>query len=221
VEIAALVASVVSVIVAGLAIWLSVTFYGMSSEQAQKTDSSARDIAGHVSRVEQVFDRMYSDTFSMMRDTVADMRKAVWPSQEGDVRPSEELDSKLVEVEKDMTARLAEVLERQGEADERLAGIRDQLEDIVQSAISETRRVSSETGEASVRGIITEALRDSGGRDDAHALWKAVGDHSRELQVHFAPALHGLREEGKIAYEGGDANTRPKANASVTLVAPI
>jgi len=82
-EVAALIASFVSVGLGIMAIWLSVTFYKMSSQLSKSTRESAKGIGASVERLEKLFDKLYSDTFSMMKDTVSDMRKHIWPEVTG------------------------------------------------------------------------------------------------------------------------------------------
>jgi hypothetical protein len=78
-DIISFVASVASLILAVGAIWLSVVFYRMSIAASTATTQAAVGIASSVERLEKIFDKLYSDTFSMMRDTVSDMRKHIWP----------------------------------------------------------------------------------------------------------------------------------------------
>jgi len=70
-EIISLIASITSVILAVGAIWLSITFYRMSSAASKATEEAAKGISASVERLEKLFDKLYSDTFSMMRDTVS------------------------------------------------------------------------------------------------------------------------------------------------------
>jgi hypothetical protein len=77
IEITSLIASVASLILAIVAIWLSITFYKMSSTAARATEDAAKGISASVERLEKIFDKLYSDTFSVMRETVTDMRKHI------------------------------------------------------------------------------------------------------------------------------------------------
>jgi len=77
IEIISLVASVASLILATVAIWLSITFYKMSSQASRATEDAAKGISASVERLENIFEKLYSDTFSVMRETVTDMRKHI------------------------------------------------------------------------------------------------------------------------------------------------
>ena len=77
-EVISLIASVASVVLAIVAIWLSITFFKMTSEAAKSTEKAAEGISSSVEKLEKLFDKLYADTFSMMRETVTDMRKHIW-----------------------------------------------------------------------------------------------------------------------------------------------
>ncbi|EPT8875221.1 hypothetical protein ACVTAA_003753 [Cronobacter dublinensis] len=72
------IATIASLVLAIGAIWLSFVFYKMSNEASKETTKAAKDIQASVERLEKIFDKLYSDTFSMMRDTVTDMRQHIW-----------------------------------------------------------------------------------------------------------------------------------------------
>ncbi|OXS28060.1 MAG: hypothetical protein BCS36_01660 [Desulfovibrio sp. MES5] len=49
-------------------------------------ENQSKNIESSVGKLESLFDRLYADTFSMMKDTVSDMRKQLWsnPSKSTD-----------------------------------------------------------------------------------------------------------------------------------------
>jgi len=80
-EFVGLVAGVMSVILGGFAVWLSVQFYRWSNDASAKIEAASQDIAANVKRLDSLFDRMYSDTFALVRDSYDDMRKSIWENQ--------------------------------------------------------------------------------------------------------------------------------------------
>lgn len=70
VETTSLLASLASLVLAVVAIWLSIVFFKLSSRASEATTEAAKGIASSVERLEKLFDKLYSDTCSMMRDTV-------------------------------------------------------------------------------------------------------------------------------------------------------
>jgi hypothetical protein len=78
ITIAAFITSAVSAFIGIFAIWLSVTFFKMSSKLSESTKEAASHIGASVVRLEKIFDRLYNDIFSITKDTVSDMRKQLW-----------------------------------------------------------------------------------------------------------------------------------------------
>ena len=95
-EVASLIASIVSVLIGGLAIWLSLTFYKMSTQLSQDAKEASKGISASVERLEKVFDKLYTDTFSMVKETMSDMRKHIWPGKTAeDDQIAEEAETRL------------------------------------------------------------------------------------------------------------------------------
>ncbi|CAD5374035.1 conserved hypothetical protein [Rubrivivax sp. A210] len=163
-DIISFVASIASLILAVGAIWLSVVFYRMSNEAAKATTEAAKDIAASVERLEKLFDKLYSDTFSMMRDTVSDMRKHIWPTeapeQENAIEEAEKkADEKISELKKVVENQVAELLQRQRIADDKMASLTGEMRGILDRAIVTSRQVDLEAREETVREHILRQLR--------------------------------------------------------------
>lgn len=77
-EVISFIASIASLILAVGAIWLSIVFFRMSNDAAKDTTAAAKEIQSSVERLENLFDKLYTDTFSMMKETVTDMRHHIW-----------------------------------------------------------------------------------------------------------------------------------------------
>lgn len=150
-ETVSLVASVVSVIIGGFAIWLSVTFYRMSNKISEETKEAAKGISASVTRLESLFDRLYSDTFSMMKDTVSDMRKHMWPEKEQSAEAlstiERKADDKIKELRDQISKELSTVMSEVGRTDSKISGVEVKLSELVDKAIQQTRLVESEAQE--------------------------------------------------------------------------
>jgi uncharacterized protein Yka (UPF0111/DUF47 family) len=77
-DITELFSAAASIILAVVALALSIFFFVQSKDSADKSSRSAEEISASVSRLEKIFDSLYSDTFSIMRETVTDMRRHIW-----------------------------------------------------------------------------------------------------------------------------------------------
>src|SRR5689334_17460432 len=73
-----------SIVLAAVALSLSLYFYRRSVEQARMAETSANQIAASVDRLEKLFNSLYADTFSMTRDIVTDMRAHIWSQGEAE-----------------------------------------------------------------------------------------------------------------------------------------
>ncbi|MHB8088026.1 MAG: hypothetical protein ACYDH2_07210, partial [Anaerolineaceae bacterium] len=79
IEVISFTASIASLILAILAIVLSIVFYFMSIKNSNETTAAAKDIGSTVKKLEDLFDKLYNGIFGMMQDTNSDMRKHIWP----------------------------------------------------------------------------------------------------------------------------------------------
>ena len=132
----------------------------MSTQLAESTKEASKDIGASVERLEKLFDKLYSDTFSMMKDTVSDMRKHMWPEEiksedQADKEAEKKADAKIVDLKKEINAEINKVLDRQSLADGKISNLRE----IVDKAIVVSRKVESDAHKETVRQHITQLLR--------------------------------------------------------------
>ena len=176
-ETISVVASIVSVIIACFAIWLSVTFYKMSTKISEATGEAAREISSGVNRLEKLFDRLYADTFSMMRDTVSDMRKHIWPETgvTEDVKQvaEQKADEKIEELRKEMSTELSNIVKKLGLTDVKVGKIRSYMESLLDKVIVQSRSVEKQA--------LSETLRDD--------VLKALANFASKLDIVWAETI--------------------------------
>jgi hypothetical protein len=163
-----LTASIASLVLAVLAIWLSVVFYKLTSKLSGDASEAAKDIGSSVDRLEKLFDKLYADTFSMMRDTVSDMRKHIWPDQTSeaarpDVEAAKRADERIAQLKQAFSQELGTVLQKQRITDERLSAVRGEMSQLLDRAISSSRRVDVEALEEALRSAIVSSLHNRHG----------------------------------------------------------
>ena len=150
--------SLVSLVLAILAIWLSVVFYRMSNESSNKIHEASKDVGASVTRLEKLFDRLYSDTFNMMKDTVTDMRHQLWPDRKDQSGITQEVekkaDEKIQQIRDEVDREIATLTQRVGGTNERIADLRIELQSLVDGAIAKTRHVESEAEEETLRKVL-------------------------------------------------------------------
>jgi hypothetical protein len=164
-ELLSFTASVASIILAILAIWLSIVFYRLSNEASKSTTEAAKGIAASVERLEKLFDKLYSDTFSMMRDTVADMRKHMWPEEETAEQENAlaevegKADRKVSELKESMELQLQSVLVEQKLAQEKNQALQLEMRRLLDRAILTSRKVEVEAREETIREHVLRTIR--------------------------------------------------------------
>ncbi len=211
VELVGLVASIVSLVLAIGAIWLSVVFFRMSNEAAKATTEAAKGIDASVKRLENLFDKLYSDTFSMMKDTVSDMRKHIWNG--GESQPSENKDSileeadkkaeeKVAEVRKAMERQLSEILARQRVSDGNLNEIKQEMGRLLESAIQTSRQIDSEARGETVRVHILTELRRAMRRGKVVTALDLVSGLPEVPTHRVVEELEAMKSEGLLTFDG-------------------
>jgi hypothetical protein len=159
-----LIASIASLILAVVAISLSVVFYKMSVAASNATTEAAKGIASSVERLEKLFDKLYSDTFSMMRDTVSDMRKHMWPDDDAEGEKAIEViekraDEKFEVLRKSMEQQVADVLHQQKLTQDKFQSVQQEMSHLLRNAMIRSRQAESEAREETVREHILRELR--------------------------------------------------------------
>jgi DNA-binding MarR family transcriptional regulator len=196
-------ASIASLIVGVGAIALSVVFFQLSSKAVNATTEAARDIGSSVARLEKLFDRMYSDTFAMMREAVSEIQKHAWPSV-GPEPPdeaaavAEEADTKAEEKASELTESLVkQILSRQQGAQTDVHRLRHEMQVLVDRAINESRQIDVEAREETTREHILRYIRTkrlNGGIVTAGDIAERLNLTPTQLKTE----LDNLTEEGII-----------------------
>ena len=156
-ELLSFAATVASLILAITAIWLSIVFYRLSNEASKATTEASKGIGASVERLEKLFDKLYSDTFSMMRDTVTDMRKHMWPEEETTEQENtlEEVenkaDEKVGELKATMEAQIKALVDGQKIAHADNQELKGKMQQLVDRAILSSRKVEVEATEETLR----------------------------------------------------------------------
>lgn len=151
-EILSIVSSLVSLIIGGLAIWLAVKFYEMSTKSSEKLEQASNNIDSTTKRLETLFDKLYADTFAMVKDTVSDMRKHVW---RGDESKKNIPDEKLVQLKSELSAELAESFKNSDQKKE-IRDLQEKLSELLNKAVEKSANISKASAENEVLSCIKE-----------------------------------------------------------------
>jgi len=216
IEIISLIASLASLILAVIAIWLSFKFFEKSTEASDKTIEASKGIASSVERLEKLFDKLYSDTFTMMKDTVSDMRKHIWSGEVSSETKSTELEEELEKkaqekvdaLKKELSSDLSQMFARQHITDKKITNLKDELTTLIEKAVSQTRTLESEAREETIREYVTRTMRLLRKRkrnivaDDIVKQADADGLNVRRMLDELAK----MKEDGLISFEGDEIN---------------
>lgn len=76
-----LVASIASLVLAVIAIWLAIAFYRMADDRSREASNASAQVKESVAELNRVFDLMHKDTFGMMKNMQEQIFKVVDPSR--------------------------------------------------------------------------------------------------------------------------------------------
>ena len=203
IEIIAFVASIASLILAVGAIWLSIVFFRMSNDASKATTEAAKGIDASVKRLENLFDKLYSDTFTMMKDTVSDMRKHIWnkPSPDGQEKFKAELSESL---KKEIETQVSKALKETGVND---SSVNHELSKKLEASLEEIFQKSKKRKESIKTARVLSAI------SDLQPI--SFGELSRILNIDdtnlAVQHLFPLRESGDITWDGPENNINNKS----------
>lgn len=213
IDLASFAASIASLALAAVAIWLSVFFYRMSSELSEGTKEAAKGIGASVERLEKLFDKLYADTFSMMRDTVSDMRRHIWPddapSENNSIAETEaKTDAKIEAARHEFKEELSRVLESQELTKGKLDSATREIARLMEHTIEKSRKAEAEAREEAMRREVFTILRALGRTQKEIRADDVVG----ALRATFpgraiVDELERLRHDGVIEFS--DLHIRP------------
>jgi hypothetical protein len=217
-EATAFLATVGSLVLSVVAIWLSIVFYRMSSQLSETTKEAAKGIGSSVERLEKLFDKLYSDTFSMMRDTVSDMRKHIWPAPNVTADPvveetEKKADEKVDDLKRTMEAELSNILGRLQHTNVKVEGLRTEMQSLIERAIVGSRRVEIEARSETVRQLVLRELGMRGGFRHAVAAEDLVGRLSVPTP-RVLSELERLKDEGYVRTD--TPHIRPNTEIQLT-----
>lgn len=218
-----LVASIASLVLAVVAISLSIVFYRLSRDESEASSQNAQEISSGISRLEKIFDGLYSDTFAMMKDTVTDMREHIWRKDTGSV-VSDLVDRDTGRISEPVMRKLEEFSVELGIADEKIEELREKMIPVVEESAENANTSTPELEEVVLRTLeravrrgqimTLRRLHDALGATGSHEERRTF--HPTTIQV--ADAVFKLREQGKLTWEGS-RNMLP-GNAALELVRP-
>lgn len=199
--------AVVSIVLGAFAIWLSIVFYRMSVESSNRIQEASKDLSSSVNKLEKLFEHLYSDTFSMMRDTYSDMRKHVWPeviSKESEIVAQIEAraDGKIDNIRRELMKQVEGLTAQAGGTDTKANELREELSPLIEDAISRSRNAETEAREETLRDLLIGRMKSTGPNGIvAVKLLDYVKDNAVINTREFLEELKRLKNEGIITFD--------------------
>lgn len=203
------IATIASLVLAVGAIWLSFVFYRMSNEASKETTKAAKDIQASVERLEKIFDKLYSDTFSMMRDTVTDMRQHIWKkphtgSSDDIVNNEEKINNLKNSISEEIISLVDEKFKSNGDNETKIKELEDKIKEALDSGIQKTIRSQVST-ETLISRRALRMIKSYGKIRVSHLLRRINSIYSEDDSISdsvLMSVLFNLRESGLITWNG-------------------
>ncbi len=223
----ALIASIGSVLLACIAIALSVVFYRMANSITESTREAANKIGSGVEQMKNLMDTLYRDTFSLYRDTHSALLDHAWTERPGE--PSalpEEIAKKTNEqikrISEEFSVNLEEMFQRQRNTDTELESVRSELKDLVEKTIDEVRSVEILTTDLLKIAVVDILNGASKGFATAGQIWDTLQLEQKmnigSVERYFS-ILADLKNEGKIMWSTVTTNEIIPPTTKVELIA--
>ena len=204
IQVISLLASMGSLALAIVAIWLSFKFYKMSTDSSEKIEDANRAISASVDKLEEVFKMQYSDTFSMVRDTYSDFRRRLLQgaeSIEDNSYVQVKTDAKVNELKKEVFSEIRSLMAKVGETDAKIDPVHEELEKVVDKAIGESRNIEKEGIEKNTEEVIRQVLSRIP-RGTTIKVSRLMEEMSSYPPAIIASALYNLGQEVVIKFIG-------------------
>jgi hypothetical protein len=213
IELISIIASIASLILAIVAITLSIVFFKMSSDLTGKSTEAAKGINASVEKLEGLFDKLYNDTFSMMRDTYSDIRKHMWPEEStSDDKITNEIekraDVKIKTLKDEMGSEISRMLNNQRVTEDKLLIKTKELEELVDKAIAGSRKVEVEAREETFRDALLNFIQYQERISNGHVYADEIVGRFRDRYPigRIIEELEKMEKDGIISLSDKDIN---------------
>ena len=162
-EITSIVAAVVSIAIGIFAIWLSLTFYKMSTRNMENVIEASKGLQANMNRLEALFNKLYPGTLSVPKESVPEVPKQPWPEaarQEDFIREEVEkrAERKVEELRKALERGRGGVPEKQVIQETRMDSSKRDIPEAADRTIIEPRKAEAGEFKGSIRERIEKQI---------------------------------------------------------------
>ena len=198
--IVSMVLAVISVVLGVFAIWLSAVLYRFAADAQEKVRETANKLETAVEVLDAHVHGLHTDTFSLVKDTIADMRSALWSQGQGRQPPPggyDAFESQLAALRLQLVGDIADAVSR---------GKFDRLE--LEQTVDRMLRRSADAGMAERSYLLSDVIRnqvtqsEAGSGMEAASLMTIVAqDFPFGLVVR---TIKQMRSTGELQWEGAE-----------------
>lgn len=147
-ELLSLISSIASLTLAIIAIWLSLFFYKQGKQDSQKTTEAANNIQNVVDKLQIVFDKMYGDTISMLKDSQVHQAELLTNALRSEgynpKQVEEEAATKMEELINSLDVKVDDMLKRQNADGEKYEELKKEMKSLVLESVQKTNEINKE-----------------------------------------------------------------------------
>lgn len=202
-----LISSIASLVISLLAIWLSIKFYQMSTASSKEIKESSSNVNNNVEKLEKMFDTMYRDTFSMVKDTVTHMRR------------QEDRNLKTVDYSDEIQSKVAEAISDHLKRVEPEKLNKNQIKDLVMDLVKESKDYEVDVKRQFIKNKIIFHLNREGAKTYKYLEKYIFSDKpSRDEKNILFDTMYEMTNEGII---NADFTHMPDGELAVNTSDPI
>jgi hypothetical protein len=205
-EITSIIAAVVSIAIGVFAIWLSLTFYKMSTRNMESVIEASKGLQANMNRLEALFNKLYPGSFSIPKESIPETPKQPLPEavrQEDFIREEVEkrTEKKVEELRKALDKAKSGIPEKQVIQETRA------ILGATERAFTEPKKADGETFKGSIRERIEKQINFYQHRGYKGIISEFLVDDIKAdtplLTVQdIEPELRKMKEEAIIDWEG-------------------
>jgi hypothetical protein len=199
VETISIIASGLSIGVGVLAVLLAIIFYRMSKEENAKIKEVNDKISNNITNLEMLLNNFHSNTFVLLRDIVADLRKHAWPEVHYIplAQTGTEISSLVKEVPKEEIARIVkEQKVTYADTDKKW----DEIQKIIVTAFENISNYIKKNKPMWAKKAIISMIGEEG--TIAQYLFSDFLKLKKFEPKDFFDAVYSLKEEGILGWDG-------------------
>lgn len=205
-QVTSLIASIVSVVLAIVAIFLSFWFYDRSAKSSREVETATNAVRDSVHQLDRLLELLRSDAFSMVRGTLTAYEKRLL-SDHASLEESEQLtetriNEKVAHLRAEMRAELISVVGKVEQTDPHVPSVRQRLEQVVDKAIDQSVKADREAREENIQDHLLSYLSTLPAEDPTMRVMKiALHFRDRFVPADICKGLVELRQANAIEFD--------------------